>query len=400
MLGNCPAELLDEFRQAPPSGLGEKGQLFLRVAGATLRLDVAKSLGRPAEPVGNTGWKVQIDGYQPNAPREDAKAAPTNPAVDFTLITPNGHKAAYSLLGRLPAKLFPQDGAGHQANAADALQVWYHVPDQRFGQESLRSALQFVAAPAGKLCYRAFSSQSGEFSLEQQGVATRDETYPVWSKTAGWKFTVQEYLPQAVNEPWYIPEDRRAGLEDATGRLRPAIRCRLYAAGKDREFWVGRSPGNSTRLTVGGREFAVGFNDKASDLGFQVKLLRAETLVDPGSNQNAAYTSWVELTDKARHVEAEDRIITMNQPLQYQGYKFFQSGLESAGVDRATLKPISYSIFTVSRDPGLWLKYAGSTMLAMGIACMFYMKAYFFKPRGRRPRADLATASGGGEGVS
>jgi hypothetical protein len=32
-------------------------------------------------------------------------------------------------------------------------------------------------------------------------------------------------------------------------------------------------------------------------------------------------------------------------------------------------------------DPGMWFKYAGSAMLALGIACMFYMRAYFFKRR-------------------
>jgi hypothetical protein len=46
-------------------------------------------------------------------------------------------------------------------------------------------------------------------------------------------------------------------------------------------------------------------------------------------------------------------------------------------------RPVSRSIFTVGRDPGLPLKYLGSTMLALGIVCMFYMRAYFFKPRGR-----------------
>ena len=44
----------------------------------------------------------------------------------------------------------------------------------------------------------------------------------------------------------------------------------------------------------------------------------------------------------------------------------------------------SSSIFSVAYDPGRPLKYAGSLMVCLGITTMFYMKAYFFKPRKRR----------------
>ena len=37
--------------------------------------------------------------------------------------------------------------------------------------------------------------------------------------------------------------------------------------------------------------------------------------------------------------------------------------------------------FTVADDPGLFCKYLGSFLLVLGIATMFYMRAYFFKPR-------------------
>jgi hypothetical protein len=41
------------------------------------------------------------------------------------------------------------------------------------------------------------------------------------------------------------------------------------------------------------------------------------------------------------------------------------------------------STFSVARDPGRLLKYAGSLMICLGIAMMFYMRAYFFKARSR-----------------
>ncbi len=51
---------------------------------------------------------------------------------------------------------------------------------------------------------------------------------------------------------------------------------------------------------------------------------------------------------------------------------------------------MTFSGFAVSHDPGLPFKYAGSIMLALGITIMFYMKAYFFKPRRRKPALETA----------
>ena len=100
------------------------------------------------------------------------------------------------------------------------------------------------------------------------------------------------------------------------------------------------------------------------------------------------------LYDKEQKIDGEAKEITMNQPLEHRGYKFFQSGYDLLELDQRTFKPISLSTFTVSYDPGLWLKYIGSSMLALGIVCMFYMKAYFFKPRGRSTSGSSPQASG------
>ena len=38
---------------------------------------------------------------------------------------------------------------------------------------------------------------------------------------------------------------------------------------------------------------------------------------------------------------------------------------------------------TVNHDPGRGTKYAGCLLIVFGIGTMFYMRAYFFKPRPR-----------------
>ncbi len=394
MLGRCPAELADEFLQSPPAG-EEKGQLVLRLGGVTQRVSVAQSLGQPPQAIGSTGWKVKIDRFESELPQDavHSRSRSSGPVLAFTLVDPSGHSTRCGLLARLPGQFIPIE---RSAGNLPAVSVWYHPADPRMDQQTRRSLLQFAVvdqAGASQLFYRSFSSGSGKFQFDKAGAVNTDGTdYPIWAATANWKFHVMEFLPAATDETWFIPEDRRPGLEDFA-KLRPAVRCRLHAGSQSKDFWVVRDPPylmnpevNMEVVSVGGRRFFVNFADNKSDLGFEIKLLRAETLYDPGTKRDAGYTSWVQVSDSSQNIK-EDRIITMNEPLDYRGYKFYQSGLNPVGADDATLKPISNSIFTVSRDPGLWMKYLGSTMLALGIVCMFYMKAYFFKPRGRQAAA-------------
>lgn len=384
MLGPCPGELVGEFL-APPADAGKKGTLVVLVDGDLHRLSVDRLLDRPAQALGTSGWKIRILGYDSNVSARGGSSEPSNPRCQFELAAPDGVARRYGVYGRMPGQAFASRDSGKNNSALPT--VWYHAPDQRFGEDP-RGLLQLVCTPERKLYYRSYASSKGTaFHFESKGEAVPGgDAYPIWSGMK-FRFRVLDFLPTAVAEPWYIPEDARPGLEDPQMRLRPALRCRLTVGDKSKEFWVPQTEQSVTPVEVGGREFGVGFNDQKMQLGFDVKLLRAEQTVDPGTDQPASYTSYVQITDKAEGIDAQDAIITMNQPLTHRGYKFYQTSLQPAGPDQRTLKPTNLSVLTVSRDPGLPLKYVGSSMLALGIACMFYMKAYFFKPRGRKAPA-------------
>ncbi len=122
----------------------------------------------------------------------------------------------------------------------------------------------------------------------------------------------------------------------------------------------------------------MGYNAALHDLGFALRLLRAEQTTDKGSAQPASQSSFVLLMDPDRGIDGEARVVALNQPLEHRGYRFYQSGYQLLGSD-ANGRPVSRASLAVRYDPGLPLKYAGSAMLALGIACMFYMRAYFFK---------------------
>jgi hypothetical protein len=65
--------------------------------------------------------------------------------------------------------------------------------------------------------------------------------------------------------------------------------------------------------------------------------------------------------------------ISMNRPLAYGRFKFYQSGFKQNNPGSEV------SVLAVAFDPGRTLKYAGSLMICLGIGSMFYMRAYSFR---------------------
>ncbi len=101
-------------------------------------------------------------------------------------------------------------------------------------------------------------------------------------------------------------------------------------------------------------------------------------------NQSASY----------RH----DVYITMNAPVEFsnpvngQTYRLFQesfsgpwkpgsSEYEQMVLPTSEKEELYLSVLTVNADPGRWIRNLGCLFVVLGIATMFYMRAYFFKPR-------------------
>ena len=75
---------------------------------------------------------------------------------------------------------------------------------------------------------------------------------------------------------------------------------------------------------------------------------------------------------------SREHTITMNEPLTAGGMTFYQSGFDPASGE---------TTLGVRSDPGWPVKYAGCGLIVGGIFTMFYMRAYFQKPKAE-PVAD------------
>lgn len=408
LLGTIHPSLVDEFLKPPTDqDRGTQGNLVFSIGGKKFNVNVKRETGK-VFPLGDTGWKVKIEKYFARPGSIDANDDPDFPSVHADLIAPDGTVTKYQIAGRLVAFPGPMR-LGEQVPELDEglPAVWYHAPDVRFGYDGnrekdksnphIKSMLQFVQTYDGKLYYRSYQEQDGKMVLEDSGEAPASGIEKkIWDNHAG-NFIIEEHLPHA--RPCIqrvVPITKRPGLLDEENP--PSVLAKLTMTKKDaqgqpqtfsKERWIplGRRAtytltGNLDGVPVN-ETFLVTFGNKVEQLSFAIELTRAESQLDPGTTRAATYTSFVKLYDERRDIFGDNHMITMNEPLDYLGYKVYQSRFENFGIDDESGKQLAGSVFTIGRDPGLWLKYLGTGMLGLGIATMFWMKAYFFKPKAR-----------------
>ncbi len=82
------------------------------------------------------------------------------------------------------------------------------------------------------------------------------------------------------------------------------------------------------------------------------------------------YASQVTVQSKDSDQKITSQLISMNEPMKYAGYTFYQASFEK---DEKTGEPVA-SVFSVNRDPGRWIKYFGSIILSVGIVWLFYQR--------------------------
>ncbi|MGF1579360.1 MAG: cytochrome c biogenesis protein ResB [Gemmataceae bacterium] len=406
-LGKLPKALIPEFESPPQKNIG-KGLLAVLPPGAVrpIRLsekDIRKErvpllrgqqlpaikiikIG-PDEKVGNA---IHFAYYDHNGVRHECAMA-----------SRFGQNLVIETDGLKKPRLFEQGGRNPY--------FWFHPPKlpSETGRENERplALVQFVYDQNTKQpYYRTFVRDKGNgtpYSLKNAGQLNTDASeHRLGGGKMKWVFRVPTFYEHASKEPTFRAVAILPGQAKETDMRKypKAIRCRLTVGEEKKEFWVKRyearleqQPEHEVIDTGSGRKlYSVTFGNKTHDVGFQVQLVEATSKLQSGTNSAASYSSNVRIWDEERGIEGEQRFITMNQPLKHRGYTFYQSQLEKVthhdekGRKKQTIdahgRPVEYSGFTVGADLGLGLKYRGSLLLGIGIAIMFYMRAYFFKP--------------------
>lgn len=126
------------------------------------------------------------------------------------------------------------------------------------------------------------------------------------------------------------------------------------------ETWLGLN--NRVELSLPEGIVTLEYRPAQRELPMAIKLLDFRKIDYPGMQMAAGFESDVELTDPQRGLMLM-RKISMNNPLRYRGFSFFQSSYIPG--------PTETTVLSVRNDPGTPLVYAGFIIVILGVVAMF-----------------------------
>lgn len=186
-------------------------------------------------------------------------------------------------------------------------------------------------------------------SVRKQGKVKQTET--VETGWMGMKFRLLRYLPHAKELVTYKVSPTASPISTS------ALKFKFH----DAEYWLGLD--SSLRLYLDDRMYLVGFGHRQLDLAFPLELRDFKVGKYEGTDRAATYESLVDVPGRG------EVKISMNEPLQMQGFTFYQSSFEKNEKGEPVV-----SILSVNHDPGRWVKYLGSMMMVFGSIILFYFK--------------------------
>jgi hypothetical protein len=246
--------------------------------------------------------------------------------------------------------------------------------DLRFDPSSGPEArFDFVVGNDGSLRYETLSirgeKQKGMIAL--QAILNKEEPLVI---NPGWKMPirvqVKSFVPSGMNLTEYVPvKVKPVGMGSSIPQ--PAIRISLLSNPASK-MWLGL--GDRADFTdVDGTLVSIGYYPRRVILPYALRLQRFEMTHNPGTMDPASYSSYIQVVDQMQKTEKElnqlpVHHITMNEPLDSNGYTFYQASYIPE-MPRPTT-----TILSVNRDPGRGLKYWGSILLILGSISLYLSK--------------------------
>lgn len=208
-----------------------------------------------------------------------------------------------------------------------------------------------------KLDYKIFTASKPK-DIKQGRVKAGDALETGWM---GLTFRILKYLHHA-KEHWSFEP-----MERSTEEAIPAIRFKFNGT----EYWAGLN--SSIRLFSNDAYYLFVYANRQLKLDFGLRLDDFRVGRYQGTRRAASYESDVSVVLPGKL--GPRTTISMNEPLKYDGFTFYQSSFKENEMGQPTT-----SVLSVNRDPGRPWKYLGSILIVFGIIHLFYFK-------GRKGRA-------------
>ncbi len=336
-------------------GISSRGELFLLIEDRPFTIPVDSLPLKHSVQIGDTPYKVKLLKYFSHAVVRDnnlinLSSKPINPAIKVQFSDETGHQQTVLLFA-----LIPDLNTVIEGDRSLPIRALY----QNTNPDRPQRKLLIARGPQGNLYYHKDNGESGHINIGEE-------------RSTGWmdlKFSIQQYIPHAKMVTQYIPFKAPPGRK-IKNPPPAAIRFKINSAHHSYgPYWVQAEDTLTVSPAEDLQNLKVRYGMKTVDIGLSIFLKDFNIDFDPGTRNPAAYKSVVE-------VDGQEKVIAMNQPLNYKGYKFFQSSYSTDSRGEPTI-----SIFSVARDPGIGLKYTGSIVLIIGIIIMFYLRPLQIKHR-------------------
>ena len=138
--------------------------------------------------------------------------------------------------------------------------------------------------------------------------------------------------------------------------------------GETQKLTLLKSPnglGQEKYLSIGGVEMFMSYGKSIIELPFEIELRNFELERYVGSNNPSSFKSYVTINDEVNG-EKFDYEIFMNNILDYNGYRFFQSSYDKD--EKGTILSVNYDL------PGTTITYIGYFFMMLGMSLAMFSK--------------------------
>ncbi len=338
--------------------------------GGVIEIPVDGGIARPHSAAGSAIEATIVEFYphflftgQEYTSRSPALA---NPAVLVDVIGPGGGHERHLVFSDRP-----EASVSHREGGDLTTTVRYR---REPAVSTIEGEVKFVRGPDGVIHYVARGA-AGAGGAERRGTLAvgGNGEYP----EAGAHFTLARVLENARFEQRVWNGGREA--------RNPFVHLTVRDADEEASLWVGT--GLPREVRIGDRSVTIDYGAKRFDLGFSVRLDDFREINYPGISMAESFESDVFVAAPDKQFS---RMISMNEPLKFRGFKIFQSSFQRG--ERET------SIFSVARDPGVPVVYTGSLVLVVGLILIFFVKPYLVRSTTQRrgvPPTENATSTTG-----
>ena len=200
-----------------------------------------------------------------------------------------------------------------------------------------------------------------------QGSVKKDSIQPLMLRSL---YTVdgQNFVIPVLNEKATLTH--YAGVNPEGQEMEDLLKVMVKSNGEEQLIELFGDKGfvsNRNQFQLGGLNFSLSYGSKYYQTPFFIGLNDFQLERYPGSNSPASFASEVTLIDGD---EQTNHRIFMNNVLDYQGYRFFQSSYDQD--ELGTVLSVNHDFW------GTWISYLGYLMMTVGmIATMFSNKTRF-----------------------